>query len=787
MKQTKWLLCLLSILMAGCAAYKELQPEPQVSSLESGYIEIIDKDEKFELSEGKKYFVRFPRPERENTYLVLDFKDKDALSTYLTRVFDDGEGTIIKINDESDQPITISVYPLDQTVPEFFWVIDNVSRDVVLDLNYRYVAVWRYKFERKHQEFKSILEQNTQSKSLPTEIGVSVNLSDIDYATKKKSLLEKTKNIEQVSQQMHEIESLFPANIRDTNDRAYLDYVMLKTRLAEELLFQKKYSNLLELLEVIGSSKPNIEKLITLAPEYAKLLKDRSTYPGSFYTAVSKDLGTALSGVTPYFEQQLRKKTDVSPIKVDIQPLLALANETASAASEDLTVLSDFITAFNNRAGVLANIQDQLKTLNQTISTASPWPSNTFYAEKREKLSRLKYELPSTDLQAFGRYKSYPCVGFLNKAINALKSDLYDLDSKFQRADMLVPQINLARARGDYNEVLRLLKQNGDLTFLIEQYGELDELSLTQHRQTISRSLRANDFVSAEQALKKFELDKNFLNLSKILPRKEKLVTAYEDSLREKIRRVSIDGANRFIDTHQLTLSGVDSLYQNPALFPAYALTYDRKPGSTARFNKELTDQMNTIRQVKFPETAIDAIYRAFTDAMHIEGVEKARAVVSHGSHYQGNQWKTKNLIAECDPGASKWVTKPMEYRKIYALPVTSNPGGNNTYVAKINLQIPSDAKFPVYDVNIRLPQEVARHAGNKQWYDKITFNKNVLKNEGRFTITAPDKDNDYIAQITPLQVNKTGDNVIEIRFDYQAFKVLEISIMAQKPIIKKN
>jgi hypothetical protein len=62
-----------------------------------------------------------------------------------------------------------------------------------------------------------------------------------------------------------------------------------------------------------------------------------------------------------------------------------------------------------------------------------------------------------------------------------------------------------------------------------------------------------------------------------------------------------------------------------------------------------------------------------------------------------------------------------------------------------------------------------------------------VLKNEGRFTITAPDPDNDYIAQITPLQVNTTGNNIIEIRFDYNAFKVLEISVMAQKPIIKKN
>jgi hypothetical protein len=172
---------------------------------------------------------------------------------------------------------------------------------------------------------------------------------------------------------------------------------------------------------------------------------------------------------------------------------------------------------------------------------------------------------------------------------------------------------------------------------------------------------------------------------------------------------------------------------------------------------------------------------------MHVQGVEKARAIVAHGRYYTGDKRKFKNLIAECDPGASKWITKPKLFRKIYAMPLSTNIGGSNKYMAKINIQIPTEAKFPVYDVNIKLPQEVARHAGSRQWYDTITFNKKILKNEGRFTITAPDPKNDYIAQITPLQVNKTGNNVLEIRFNYNAFKVLEISVMAQKPIIKKH
>jgi hypothetical protein len=68
-----------------------------------------------------------------------------------------------------------------------------------------------------------------------------------------------------------------------------------------------------------------------------------------------------------------------------------------------------------------------------------------------------------------------------------------------------------------------------------------------------------------------------------------------------------------------------------------------------------------------------------------------------------------------------------------------------------------------------------------------MTFNGKLLKNEGRFGITAPTSANDYECQITPLQVNKTGDNVLEVRFKHGSFDVFEVSLMAQKPIIKKN
>ena len=66
-------------------------------------------------------------------------------------------------------------------------------------------------------------------------------------------------------------------------------------------------------------------------------------------------------------------------------------------------------------------------------------------------------------------------------------------------------------------------------------------------------------------------------------------------------------------------------------------------------------------------------------------------------------------------------------------------------------------------------------------------MNGKVLKNEGRFSIVAPTADNNYECQITPVQMDKGKDNVLEVRFNHSSMKVFEVSAMAQKPIIKKN
>ena len=107
--------------------------------------------------------------------------------------------------------------------------------------------------------------------------------------------------------------------------------------------------------------------------------------------------------------------------------------------------------------------------------------------------------------------------------------------------------------------------------------------------------------------------------------------------------------------------------------------------------------------------------------------------------------------------------------------------------VFRIGLNIPSEAQFPVFDINIKLPPEVAQKAGSEQWYQEITLNKKAIKNEGRFRITAPVAGNGFESQISPVQMDKAGNNVLEVRFKYPGYKVFEISTMAQVPLIRKN
>jgi hypothetical protein len=775
------------IFWAGCAAYKQLKPDPPISFLENGYIELKDDDEFFELDEGDKYFLKIPQPENENIYLVLTLNNKALIDEYLTRAFDDGKGTIIKIPDETEDPTKQSVYKLDRSVPTFYWIIEEVSQDMVMELTYRYVAIWRFKFENKHAHYKSILEQNTQDKNIYDAIGVSVSALEIDYAGEQSAVSQKLQNLKNIRTQLVEIESIFPSDILNSNDQSYQSYLKLKNDLDAELQFQEDYQSAMSILKSVSMPSMDMQEFVSQAPAYVQFLQKTDRYPENLLNESRKLVAQHLGRVASYFEIQLRKKNDTEKINFDIKSIAELHNICTISPDEDFTGVSKFINIFNKRSDSMRKVENDLKGIKEDVENIS-WPPNTFYPDTRVRLSQLRYSTPESDIESFGKYRSYACASLLNKSISNLRREINLLISQYSRAEQLVPHVNLLKNQGNYSEILRILKRNSDLSFLRYQYSDIDQLSLTQQKVAINQALINRAWVDAEARIRALYQDNNFLNLNKVNPIRNQLVREFEDTLLEQIESSSIQNATQFIDANKNNFENIDELYSDKSLSPVYQLTFTSATQSElVRRNQVLENRMSFLRHEKFPETAIETLYRSFSQAIHEDGVFKARAIVAHGKNYTGNNEKIKNLIGECDPNASKWLTQAKQYRKIYALPTTTNTKGENEYLVKVNIRIPSEAQFPVYDINVKLPREIARFAGERQWYERITFNNKLLKNEGRFSITSPTSENDYEAQITPLQVNKTGDNVLQIHFKYNSFKVFEVTVMAQKPIIKKN
>jgi hypothetical protein len=780
-------LVLLLLFYFGCAAYKQLQPDPEISFLENGYIKISDDEDKFELAQGKKYYMEFPRPQNENTYLVLTIDKKPLLLSYLTKSFDKGKGTLLKMADETPQPLTMSVYQVDQTIPLYYWVVDTVRLDLTLDMQYRYIAIWRFKFEQKKEEYESIVEQNTHSRNIYNSIGASLAARDISYSGEQLSLQQQTQKLTDLHSRLEEIEQIFPANILNSTDESYLAYLSLQKNLESEILFQKKYQLALAALSSLSDPRQTLSSFLQKTPDYNSLLSDSSYYQANLIRECRSLIQPRLQDLPGYLQTELRQKQNSDPIPLEMNGVQKLYEQSDLAIPETIVQVDKFVSAFNKRSQALLNSKTELSTLHTAVQNSASWPGDAYYLDRRSELSALRSKIPPTNLEPFGEYQSLNCVSLLHKDVNNFRSSFAATEANYQRAGGLVSEINQYRIQGSYREIIRLLRTNSDLNFLVAQYPDIDDLSVAQQKSSIEESLNQQLWQNAESSLESLYRDDLFVNPARTVPLKNQLVGEYENLLRETVETVSVNNANSLMEQNLSTFSEVDSLYTNQAFFPVHKLTFSSESEEDLAIkNRELAAKLTYIRNEKFPESAIPVLYREFSQNPQDNGVGKARAVVIHGKNYQGQDQKIKNLVAECDPAAAKWITKPASYRKIYALPVTNNRSGNNEYMIRINLQIPSEAQFPVFDVNVKLPEEIARKAGSSQWYNEITFNKKILKNEGRFSITAPGAANDYEVQITPLQVNKTGNNILEIRFNFAAFKVFEVSIMAQKPIIKK-
>ena len=741
MKARVWLAGLL-LIIPGCAAYKELEPKPDILPVENGYIELKKDKDNFELDKDKKYFIKFPSPSRDHFYLVLVTRSKPAIHSYLTEKFNDGKGEIVPIVDEAVSSDSIFVYAIGPQVATYYWVIDGVRQDLVLPLKYRYVPQWRYTFETRYAEFQNTLASNTVDPSTYNSIDVNFDFEHFDFMHEMPYLQDRTQKMKSMKDELLKLENIFPPDIAARKDTAYEKYVAFKKKVDDELQFQENYLAVMTLFKKEMETRGNTQSFLDAVPSFTGTVSQRERFPSRILVKASQVLLKRLGEVKPYFDGILRNKNSITPISP--QPSLDAISKLYQACGQPIDgeteSILQFIDRFNVEASGLQASNVKFEELKKFFTTQINSSSPTFCDELIARVNAIKTSIPESRASRSVPYGTYGCA------------------------------VTLGR------EIINASNRASDL------------LTLYQTAASVSARISAHTWGTAEAQLRELNEAPTYSNFPEVPAHRTALVRRFETQLFNEVRDASRQRVDAFIKAHEMAIDNVPALYADSAFFPVYKLTFSSLGSADLQQKRNQIDgYLEKIKYNDFPESSIKAIYADFTRNPRDRGVEKARAIVEHGKFYRGDDKQVKGLITECDVEAAKWIIKPKDYRKLYALPVTSNKQGMNEYMFRVRLQIPSEAQFPVYDVNVKLPQEVAEKAGQQQWFESITIDKKPIKNEGRFRVTSPTAENNYEALITPVQMDKEGKNILEVRFKYPGFRVFEVSTMAQVPIIRKN
>jgi hypothetical protein len=733
-------LAVTALIFIGCATFTELTPEPSLAPAERGYLELKNDQELFALDKDGKYFIKFPRAEKDAFCLVLKLSDKQAIRSYLTRTFKDGEGTIVPIPDEGAMSDSLLVYAIDTRADNFFWVIDSVTRDYELSMHYRYVPRWRFAFETRYHVSRGILADSRVDRSTYDAIDDQYDFTGFDFTGTIVSVTRKTKALEALDGDLNELGTLVPPEIRSSRDTAWVQFQALRADLQNELDFQRRYTSALTTFQKETETKGNTASFLEQSEKFTNFMRQKG-HPEKMTARTKKNVEQRLAEALPYYENQVKNHNSTMPIVLTppVKPVLDLFASAGKEVPGGLTSLLRFVEKFNQGAQPLGQALAILQETDRMSDNLPRQASPDLYRSLAEKAEKAR--LLVSAVQPLGEWGAhYPCATLL--------------DSELRRTGR-----KAAASAALYEGAAR-----------------------------VATNTAASDWRAAEDALRTMYTGSDAPEFPTLSQKRETLVHQLEDDLALGVQEASRKRAEAFMAANLGTIANVPALYSDSSFVPAYGLTFSsRGQASLSERRNRINDLLARLKTIEFPTGAIKNIYQSFTRDIATRGVDKARAVVAHGSFYKGTDSQIKGLVDECDVNTPKWIVKPREYRKVYALPVTTHPGGSNEYMFRLRLQIPSTAQFPVFDINVKLPEELVRKAKTEQWYDAITINKKPIRNEGRFRVTAPLPSNNYECQITPVQMDKAGANVLEVRFRYPGFRVFEISAMAQVPIIKKN
>ena len=742
-----WSVLALFLFLGGCAAFKELEPEPPVVSAERGYIELKDDGNDFELEQDSKYFIKFPFPARDHYKLVLVTGVKPALHAFLTTSFDGGEGPFTPIADEAAANDSTFVYAISTRYPAFYWVIDSVRHDLILGIRYRYVPEWRYTFENKYAEYNEILATNTIDQTTYNSINREFSFENFNFSQVMTDLDSRHAKVQTVNEELRQLAKVFPPDIAKSRDTAYQQYQDLVSRVGNELRFQENYGTVLTMFKKERDTRGDMGKFLEAVPYFSSVVSQESRYTPGIMEKARELLSGRLAGIMPYYEPRLRGKENLDPITPQPSPeaVRSLYKACGQEIPRETDNLLQFIQRFNTESRGLSTVNAKFKDIQAdsrnyaSAKTPTVTPA-AFYEQQLTKVRQIRQQIPEPLSGRVERYGNLPSAVMMTEEIGRTVRLANDLESLYGTAS-----------------------------------------------QTAGR-IEAHSWMEAEAGLRQIADDRTYSDTRQIDDQRDVVVKGIERAIFTGVKQASQQRVEAFTKGHESSYQDVPSLYLDSAFLPVYDLTYSSLgQNDLAQKRKEIADGLDRIKHYQFPENSIKALYRDFTRNINDHGVERARAIAEHGKNYRGTDKQVIGMVDECNVSSAKWIVKPREYRKLYALPVTSNKTGTNQYMFRIRLNIPSDAQFPVFDINIKLPPEVAQKASASRWYDEITINKKPIKNEGRFRITAPMAANDYESLITPVQMDKAGNNILEVKFKYPGFKVFEVSAMAQVPIIRKN
>jgi hypothetical protein len=789
-------LAVTGLIMLSCAPYAQLKPKPELSPAEQGYIQLKNDKKDFELKKEKKYVVMFPAPSEDNFYLVLNVPSKKKMNSFFSASYAENKTPGQKIKDETLWPDSLSVYAVHTKSPAYYWFLETGAQDFVLTMKYRYTPQWRFKFETKATEYNAILARNVVDRSAYKGIGTTTQIDGLNFSMAIDTIKRHEAALETVYKELLAIESIFPSRIVNSTDPAYQNYKKLRANLEDEMNFQKAYLAALDFFSKEKATRGNPEDFLAKTNDFISYFGQKNILAPNVANESQRVLKNRLDEVMPFLAMKMSGKEDATPFDPalyhtgSLASLVTLHEKADIPVPQDLTQMTKYVTDFDSKAKTLAALKDSVERIGKYVKDGPQFPNDDFFKGVVARMTAVQNALPAKIDEQYGKHATSKSAQALNAELAKLATFVSQRLAESRQAEVLVQQVNILKTQGDFRAMEGLLVQAKQLGFLLDKYRDLDKMCVEQQAKGIKTSLAATSWQQAEAGLRALHGDQNFLNYQGILPLKEAAVRDLEDSLYTTIERVTRNRVNKFCEEKVTVLENVDSLYSDSVFFPVYDVTFSSgSKNHLAEKKAQLIADLAKMKDFEFPAKAIKLCYEQFIKNPEENGVLKARAVVTHGNHYKGDDKDLKIRIAECNPMSAKWISKPKEYRRVFALPVTDNRnrGGKNKYYIRLNVNIETDAQFPVYDVNIKLPKEIAQNAAATQWYDAISCNKTLLKNEGRFSIGAPTAANDWECQITPVQMNKDKGNILEVNFTYPAFKPFTVSVMVQKPIIKKN